>query len=55
MQLAERVGIDVDRLRRATAEAGSGRSDGPGRRREAGYVLMALRRFAEYWLGRGTD
>ena len=34
MQLADRVGIDVDRLRRATAEAGSEGSDGPGRRRD---------------------
>ncbi len=32
MQLAERVGIDVDRLRQAAAEAEPGRSDGPGRR-----------------------
>jgi len=33
MQLADRVGIDVDRLRRATAEAEPGRPDGPGRGR----------------------
>jgi DNA primase len=32
MQLAERVGIDVDRLRRASADAAPGRPDGPARR-----------------------
>src|SRR5207245_5149392 len=32
MQLAERVGIDVDRLRRAAAEAEPGPADGAGRR-----------------------
>ncbi|HTC80427.1 MAG TPA: DNA primase, partial [Acidimicrobiia bacterium] len=35
MQLAERVGIDVDRLRRATADALPGRSDRPVGRRDS--------------------
>ena len=35
MQLADRVGIEVDRLRRATAESGTGPSDGAGRRGRA--------------------